>query len=352
MKKQKMLAVFVIALLVCSTAFAQAPVAVAPAMSQGGFERIGIVAAAQGKVEVTTSGSVGRIAESGQPIHLGDAVETDAEGHLQILLLDETVFTIGPNSSITIDRFIYDPKTHKGNMEASIAKGVFRYVSGKIAAKKPSNVLIKLPNATIGIRGTIVGGEVTGGGGGGLVMLFGPGENNNSGARIGSFRLNGTNGPGEGQHRNVIRAGFGVNIGGDGGLSGVFLVPQGDVNRLTDGLLPGARDGKQPSSILKLRDTATQQSGQGVMDGGEGAKQLRSVGTFITRLNQESTDAAQDYAGTVGNVVTEDDSRKSEFANQILQENALTKDLSQIKSSQTESTQQELSKTETGENEK
>ncbi len=78
----------------------------------------------------------------------------------QILLLDETVFTIGPNSTIIIDKFVYDPKSQKGEIKASITQGVFRYVSGKIAAKNPDSVKVKLPTASIGFRGTIVGGSV------------------------------------------------------------------------------------------------------------------------------------------------------------------------------------------------
>ena len=119
-------------------AFAQMPVApsgIAPIPA--GLEAIGVVAAAKGRVEIITPGQVGHVAQSGQKVFLNDEIKTDSEGHLQVLLLDETVFTIGPNSSIVIDEFVYDPKTQDGVMQASITKGVFRYVSGRIAAKKP-----------------------------------------------------------------------------------------------------------------------------------------------------------------------------------------------------------------------
>ena len=143
-------------------AFAQMPVGVSgivPAASVS-FEKVGVVAAAQGRVELTMPGQAGRVVQSGEPVFIGEEVKTDAKGHLQILLLDETVFTIGPNSSILIDKFVYDPKSHAGEIRASITKGVFRYVSGKIAAKKSANVSMKLPAATIGFRGTIVGGSL------------------------------------------------------------------------------------------------------------------------------------------------------------------------------------------------
>ncbi|MFH1208795.1 MAG: FecR domain-containing protein [Candidatus Omnitrophota bacterium] len=202
------------------------------------IDRVGVVAAAGGKVELTTFGQAGRIAQSGQPIFMGDEVKTDAAGHLQILLLDETVFTIGPNSTITIDKFVYDPKSHNGEIKASITQGVFRYVSGKIAAKNPDSVKVKLPTASLGFRGTIVGGSV-GANGQGLTALLGPGKNNDAGARNGSFTVDGTGG----DHQDVNRTGFGVEVGADGGVSDVFQLSDAQINGLTQGLGGGQGGG-------------------------------------------------------------------------------------------------------------
>ena len=239
---KKALASFLALFLILSVpvVFAQMPsgVPVVPAASAS-VDRIGVVAAAQGRVELKTPGQVGRIAQSGQPLFMGDAVTTNENGHLQILLLDETVFTIGPNSSITIDKFVYDPKSHVGEIKTSIAKGVFRYVSGKIAAKSPNNVTVKLPAATIGFRGTIVGGQV-GAQGQGLLGLLGPGDNNDAGARNGSFTVQGSGG----DHRDVNRTGFGVEIGANGGLSGVFQLSDEQINDLTHGLMPSGGGGQ------------------------------------------------------------------------------------------------------------
>ncbi len=224
--------------------FAQMPV-VAPGVgpSLEGLPKIGVVAAIQGKVEVMTPGAAGRVVQSGEEIFIGDEVKTDALGHLQILLLDETVFTIGPNSAIIIDKFIYDPGTHVGKMEASITKGVFRYVSGKIAANKPENVTIKLPTATIGVRGTIIAGEASATGS--MAMLMGPGSKNETGATIGSFVMSGT-GENSGQQEHVNRTGFGVSVDQAGGLSGVFMVPDIQVQHLGEALLPAPRQDLMP----------------------------------------------------------------------------------------------------------
>jgi hypothetical protein len=224
-----------------AAAFAQMPVATPGVLPAGGdFPRIGVVAAIQGKVEVMTPGAAGRMVQSGEEIFIGDEVKTDALGHLQILLLDETVFTIGPNSAIIIDKFVYDPGTRVGKMEASITKGVFRYVSGKIAANKPENVKIKLPTATIGVRGTIIAGEASATGS--MAMLLGPGSKNETGATIGSFVISGTGGN-SGEQEHVNRTGFGVSVDQGGGLSGVFMVPEVQVQHLGEALLPAPGQG-------------------------------------------------------------------------------------------------------------
>ncbi|MFH0984993.1 MAG: FecR domain-containing protein [Candidatus Omnitrophota bacterium] len=240
---KKVIASFAAFLLVFSVPvlFAQMPLGVPPVsgISQD-LTRIGVVAAAGGKVELTTPGQVGRVAQSGQAIFMGDEVKTDALGHLQILLLDETVFTIGPNSAITIDKFVYDPASHRGEIKASITKGVFRYVSGKIAAQDPDAVKVKLPAATLGFRGTIVGGSV-GANGQGLAALMGPGSNNDAGAQNGSFTIDGAGG----DQQNVNRTGFGVEFGADGGLSGVFQLSDEQMNGLSGGLGGGQDNGGQ-----------------------------------------------------------------------------------------------------------
>ena len=71
---------------------------------------------------------------------MGDKIETGTDGQLQILLLDKTVFTLGPLSAITVDEFVYDPKN--AGDEAGMVKGVFRAVTGKVANKKETTALL------------------------------------------------------------------------------------------------------------------------------------------------------------------------------------------------------------------
>ena len=102
---------------------------------------------------------------SGRPrvIHLGDGIfqneliATGPESSTQLLFRDETSLTVGPNSEVRLDRFVYNPARKSGHVVIDVAKGAFRFVSG---SAKPATYQIRTPVATIGVRGTIFEGYV------------------------------------------------------------------------------------------------------------------------------------------------------------------------------------------------
>ena len=132
----------VMPLLVASTAFAVA----APRIA-------GIAAAIVNDVRVAAAGAAQpRPAAVRQRIAIGDRVQTGPHSRLQILLLDRSVFTVGANARLTIDRFVYDPDN--ASISATVSKGAFRFISGGRGHRGGS--AIDTPVASIGIRGTIV----------------------------------------------------------------------------------------------------------------------------------------------------------------------------------------------------
>ncbi len=90
----------------------------------------------------------------GTNVFFEERIETSKSGQAQLLFLDESALTIASNSDVVLDKFIYDPKTSKGELLLSVGAGVFRFVGGRIS--KTSGVTIKTPTATIGIRGGII----------------------------------------------------------------------------------------------------------------------------------------------------------------------------------------------------
>lgn len=138
-------------------------------------EQAGVTAAVRGAVNLDpVTGEVAHAARSGEDVFLGDAISSGDASGLQLMLLDETVFTVGENTDLTVDEFVYDPATGVGEMSASLAKGVFRFVAGKIAQGDAEDMTINLPTGTIGIRGTtgLVGMLEIGPGGESLADLF------------------------------------------------------------------------------------------------------------------------------------------------------------------------------------
>ena len=140
---------------------------------------IGVAAAMRGDVIRVSSSSadaaLGAVT-SGTKIFLGDEIEVASGGRMQIMLLDETVFTLGSGARLTIDEFVYDPAQQSGSMTTNITKGAFRFVSGKLAKSSPKAMKVNLPSASLSIRGTQVAGIVDDDGSG-QVVLVGPGPN-------------------------------------------------------------------------------------------------------------------------------------------------------------------------------
>ncbi len=56
-------------------------------------------------------GATARQLVIGQDVIFNEHIATAANGQTQLLFLDESAMTIGPNSDLTIDQFVYDPKT-------------------------------------------------------------------------------------------------------------------------------------------------------------------------------------------------------------------------------------------------
>ena len=124
-------------------------------------EVIGINSAVKGDVSVLTEGQLAAAEAVVQdPIHIGDEINSKHLSSLQVLLKDQTVFTVGPDCLLTIDKYVYDPSTKKNKMAASVAKGMFRFMSGNISKSGAGAVSIDTPVASMGVRGTMVEGIV------------------------------------------------------------------------------------------------------------------------------------------------------------------------------------------------
>ncbi len=80
-----------------------------------------------------------------------EKVNTSARGSTQIMFPDTSTLNVGPNSTIVIDEFVYDPNAGTGKMVATVGKGVLRFVGGQIS--HTAGVTVNTPLASLGVRG-------------------------------------------------------------------------------------------------------------------------------------------------------------------------------------------------------
>jgi len=114
---------------------------------------IGVTAAVNPDAESTSPSKETRVLNVGLNVFNNEVIRTSAKGQAQMLFADQSALTIGPNSEVVLDEFVYDPNTKTGKVVLSATKGLFRLVGGRISKNTP--VTLKTPTATIGIRGGI-----------------------------------------------------------------------------------------------------------------------------------------------------------------------------------------------------
>jgi hypothetical protein len=110
-------------------------------------------------VQKTFKGAVGtRVAATGEPLYFGhevfaqETVTTPAKGSTVMRFHDQTQLQIGANSTVVLDRFVYDPNGDSADASIKFTKGVFRYIAGQ--AKSEDNIKLSTPTTTLTIRGT------------------------------------------------------------------------------------------------------------------------------------------------------------------------------------------------------
>ena len=82
-----------------------------------------------------------------------EVVNTGADSAARFVFRDNTILSVGASSSVTLDKFVFDPDAKKSTVALSVSKGVMRFVSGNLSKDRYT---IRTPTALIGIRGTIL----------------------------------------------------------------------------------------------------------------------------------------------------------------------------------------------------
>ena len=121
--------------------------AVAGTQTAGVFKRV------EGSVRVERDGN-STAAAVGMTVQASDRVVTGADGSAGITFEDASLLSLGPSTSLSIDRFAFDTTTYDGAFELTLAKGRLAVVSGKIAKHEQDAMKVRTPSSILGVRGT------------------------------------------------------------------------------------------------------------------------------------------------------------------------------------------------------
>lgn len=123
------------------------------------FASIGKITSVKGKANIQR-GTYFTKAVIGYELESKDIISTKDNSYVKVKLNDNTIISIGKNSALNIEEFVYDaaiPASSKTNL--NFFKGAFKTITGKIGKLNPSKFKLKTKTASIGIRGTIIVGN-------------------------------------------------------------------------------------------------------------------------------------------------------------------------------------------------
>ena len=124
-----------------------------PCLALGEELPIGKAKTSKGSVFVIREGK--QIAVSvGEKLFQNDRIRTGAASSVGIIFEDNTVLSLGANSEIVIDEYVFTPEKGVFSMITRMLRGTASYISGIIGRQSPESVRFQTPDATIGIRGT------------------------------------------------------------------------------------------------------------------------------------------------------------------------------------------------------
>jgi hypothetical protein len=112
-------------------------------------QRIGTATSVKPEARGSVAGQLG--ANSG--VHANETVNTGSGGQANLQFLDNTKLSVGPMSTVRLDKFVYDPNKGTGSVVVNASRGAYRFVTG---VQDSRSYQIKTPYATLGVRGTVL----------------------------------------------------------------------------------------------------------------------------------------------------------------------------------------------------
>jgi len=118
-------------------------------------EHVGIVKSVTGDAVILRNGHT-FAAEVNTKIFNNDLVKTGSDEKIGLVFEDDTIISMGSNSQIIIEDFLYQPAEKKMSFVTRIIQGTVSFLSGQMGKLFPEGIRLETPDAVIGFRGTRV----------------------------------------------------------------------------------------------------------------------------------------------------------------------------------------------------
>jgi hypothetical protein len=119
----------------------------------GDADEAGMIKTVSGNVLIQR-GADSMQAVPGMMVKSQDVVQTAKQSTVGIMLRDNSMLSAGPESELRLDKFNFDAKTQKGEVQTTLKRGSLAGISGAIAKHSPEAVSFKTSSLTLGVRGT------------------------------------------------------------------------------------------------------------------------------------------------------------------------------------------------------
>jgi hypothetical protein len=141
-----------------------------------------------------------------------EKIRTSADGTANVIFADRSTLTVGKNSEVLLDKFVYDPGAKSGGIALSLTQGALRFVGGQLS--KSGDVTVKTPTSTMTIRGGIA------------LFFFPPGGTGYAVFLYGNELKDETSG------QSILRPGFAFKFPADGGPPELVKITDAELNEI------------------------------------------------------------------------------------------------------------------------
>jgi hypothetical protein len=93
-------------------------------------------------------------AKAGDLLEKADTLLTGTDGRVGITFIDNSRFSLGPNSQIALEKFTFNPTTQEGEFLTRVDRGTLAVISGRIAHTTPDAMQVQTRTTILGVRGT------------------------------------------------------------------------------------------------------------------------------------------------------------------------------------------------------